>query len=168
MEVRPKLWDNTAVLWGPLCSALQSIHALHPANLYSLRRENITSAVNNNILDPRRVLKLSLVTALCKKPFLWKLFAPEWCSLWLQGNNQLLRSHVRDKSCLKSQEKCQFRKGGEITAAWTPSTSEAALTHPGVMVLALSVLPQGKGQSCCYCQLGTFSCIHIMGELSLW
>lgn len=108
---------------------------------YLLNREKFTSTVDNNILDPRGVFKLLLVTAVYHKSFLWQLFAPERRSLRLQGNNQLLRNHVRDESCLKSQERgVSSRKGGKITAGRMPPAREAVLApgaHVGVVVLAL-------------------------------
>lgn len=65
--VESKLWDLH--YWET---------AMHYAQQrwYLLDRENFTSTVNDNILDPRRVFKLLLVTAVCHKPFLWKLLAP--------------------------------------------------------------------------------------------
>lgn len=157
--VESKLWD----LW-PYCEM-----AMHHAQQrqYLLKRENFTSTVNNNILDPSVVFKL-LVTAVCHKPSLWKLLAPQWCSFWLQGNDQVPREHIRGNSCLKSQKRgVSSRKGGDITAAWTPPARETVVTpaaHAVVVVLArlisvrlISTWRWGERQSCCYCNFGTSS-----------
>lgn len=71
--VKSKLWDCTVDLWGQCERAM--LHAQQRWHL--LNKENFTSTVNNNILDPRGVFELLLVTAGCHKPFPWKLFAPQ-------------------------------------------------------------------------------------------
>lgn len=109
---------------GPL-AVLWNSHAPCPAKIVPVKKGKFYLHSQRQYTGSLEIL----VTAVCHKPFLWKLLAPQRWSFWLQGNDQVPREHVRDNSWLKSQKRgVSSRKGDEITAAWAPPARETVHT----------------------------------------